>query len=138
MGLEIQVEQALIEMDVGDADGMPYPEMRERYPEFLREWMSDRVADAQMPGGECLAEVQERAWSTIDQLRARWPEAKVAVVTHNFVILTLLCRVLDLPLARFRRLRHELAAVSVVELRDDRTVLVAMNDRSHLGAAGLA
>ncbi|MDZ4278951.1 MAG: histidine phosphatase family protein, partial [Dehalococcoidia bacterium] len=112
--------------------------VRERYPDFLRRWLSDDLAGVPMPGGETLRQVQQRAWSAVETLRERHADATVAAVTHNFVILSLLCRALDLPLARFRRLRHDLAAVSVLELTAERQVLVALNDRSHLRAEDLA
>lgn len=137
LGLEVQIEPGLIEMDVGETDGVPFSDLRERYPDFLRDWMSDRVADVRMPGGECLREVQERSWSTIEAVRGRWPEETVAMVSHNFVILTALCSVLELPLAGFRRLRHELAAVSIASLNADRRTLLVLNDTAHLRAAGL-
>ena len=60
----------------------------------------------------------------------------MAAVSHNFVILTLLCRVLELPLAHFRRLRHDLAAVSVLELTPERRTVLALNDRCHLRPDG--
>ena len=78
--------------------------------------------------------LDQRAWTAIEAIRERHAEATVVVVSHNFVILTLLCRVLGLPLANFRRLRHDLAAVSVLELTRERQAILALNDRCHLRA----
>ena len=132
LGLEVRVEPRLIEMDVGEVEGLAFGELRERYPDFLREWRSDGLADVPMPGGETLRHVQDRAWASIESLRERHSDETVAVVTHNFVLLALLCRALDLPLARFRSLRHELAAISVVDLAPERMTVLALNDRCHL------
>jgi hypothetical protein len=44
----------------------------------------------------------------------------------------LLCRALDLPLARFRRLRQDLGGISWVELDGDRARVLTMNETSHL------
>lgn len=135
LGLPVQIEDGLIEMDIGEAEGQTFAELRERYPDFLRRWLSDELADVPMPGGsETLRQVQERAWAAVEAVRDRHPEATVAAVSHNFVILTLLCRVLELPLARFRRLRQDLAAVSTLELTPERQVILALNDRCHLRA----
>jgi broad specificity phosphatase PhoE len=128
----VSIEQALIEMDVGEVENQTFAQLRERYPDFLRAWRSDECADVAMPGGETLRQVQERAWAFVESLRARHADETVAAVSHNFVILTLLCRVLDLPLGRFRKLRHDLAAVSLVELTDERQAVLALNDRCHL------
>ena len=138
LGLTVQIEPGLIEMDVGEVEGISLPQVRERYPDFLRDWFSDGLADVPMPGGESLGHVQERAWAALEAIRDRHPEETVVAVSHNFVILTLLCRVLALPLAQFRRLRHELAAVSILELTAEREVLLALNDRCHLRSESLA
>ena len=130
--LPVQIEAGLIEMEIGEMEGLTFPQVRERYPDFLRDWLSDRLADVTMPGGESLRQVQERGWATVEAIRDRHPNETVAAVSHNFVILSLLCQVLGLPLARFRSLRHELAAVSVLELDASRNALVTMNDRCHL------
>ncbi len=132
LDLEIQTEEGLIEMDIGEAEGRPLTELQERFPDFLRAWRSDELADVPMPGGESLRQVQERAWGAVESLRERHDNETVAAVSHNFVILTLLCRALDLPLARFRRLKHDLAAVSIVEVAKERQVVLSLNDRCHL------
>ena len=138
LGLAVQIDERLIEMDIGEIEGQTFSAVRERYPDFIRLWLSDGLADAAMPGGETMRQVQERAWAAVESIRARHADETVAVVSHNFVILTLLCRVLELPLARFRSLRHDLAAVSVVERTAERQAVVALNDRCHLRAEGLA
>jgi len=132
LDLPVQVEDGLIEMDIGEVEGQTYAELRERYPDFLRVWRSDQLADAPMPGGESLRQVQNRAWAVIEGIRDRHGEESVAVVSHNFVLLTILCRTLELPLAHFRRLRHDLAAVSVLDLTPERQTVLALNDRCHL------
>ena len=137
LGLPVQVEPGLIEMDIGEVEGLDFGQVRERFPDFIRVWLSDDLADASMPGGESLQQVQDRAWAAVESIWERHPDGSVAAVTHNFVILTLLCRVLGLPLAQFRRLRHDLAAVSVVELTPERQTLLALNDACHLAGEGL-
>jgi broad specificity phosphatase PhoE len=138
-GVPVTIEDALIEMDVGEMEHLTPAELRERYPDFLALWrLSPEVADARMPGGETLAEVQERAWSAVERMRLAHGDGTVVAVTHNFVILTLLCRGLGLPLSNFRRLRQALAAKSVLDVRADFATLLQLNDDAHLVAAGLA
>ena len=137
LGLEVQVDEDLIEMAVGDLEGLSPQEMLERYGDFLREWFSTQAGSLRMPGGESLQDVQDRVWATIERLRERHPEETVVVVTHNFTIHAILCWVLGLPLASFRRLRHDLAAKAVLELRNDRAVVISLNDTCHLEAEGL-
>jgi len=133
-GLEVQVDDGLIEMDIGEMEGLTFQQVRERHPHFLQAWLGDQAAHEAMPGGERLLDVQERAWQAIERIRERQEHGTVAVVTHNFVILTLLCRVLGLELADFRRLRLSVAAKSVLEMGRDRIIVVGFNDTCHLEA----
>lgn len=133
-GLEVQVDDGLIEMDIGEMEGLTFQQVRERYPHFLQAWLGDQAAHEAMPGGERLLDVQERAWQAIERIRERQEHGTVAVVTHNFVILTLFCRVLGLELADFRRLRLSVAAKSVLEMGRDRIIVVGFNDTCHLEA----
>jgi len=136
-GLEVQVDEDLTEMAVGELEGLTPQELRDRYGDFLRQWFSTEAGRLRMPGGESLQDVQDRAWAAIERLRERHPEDTVAVVTHNFTIHAILCRALGLPLANFRRFRHDLTAKAVLDVRQDRAVVISLNDTCHLEAEGL-
>jgi probable phosphoglycerate mutase len=90
-----------------------------------------------MPGGETLAEVQERAWEAIEAISAMHPSGDMVVVTHNFVILAVACRALGLPLAGFRKLRIGLASKAVLDMSAGVTTLISWNDTAHLRTRGL-
>lgn len=137
-GLPVQVEPGLIEMDVGEMEGLSLAEMRERYAEFLREWLSPGAPTLRLPGGESLEECRDRVGGVIDRLVERHPDGTVVAVSHNFAILTTLCRVLGLPVADFRRLRQGVASYSVITFRDGRASLSRLNEACHLEAEGLA
>lgn len=129
-GLQVQVEDDLREMDVGDMDGLTYKELRERYADFMKEW-SENVSTLKMPGGEHISELQERAWQTIQDIVSKHPGATVAVVSHNFVIQSIICKALDLTLTNFRRLRQDLASMSVLEFGERGPVLLSLNERCY-------
>lgn len=122
----------LIEMDLGEMGNLGKTELRARYPEFAARWRSEDAADARAPGGETLREVQVRVWRAVEWLRQTHPVGDVVAVTHDFVIRTIICRALDLPLSRLRRLRQDLASKTVVELSDGGARLLHFNDDSHL------
>ena len=136
-GLDVQVDEDLTEMAVGELEGLTPQELRDRYGDFLRQWFSTEAGRLRMPGGESLQDVQDRAWAAIERLRERHPEDTVVVVTHNFTIHAILCRALGLPLASFRRFRHDLAAKAVLDVRQDRAVVISLNDTCHLEGEGL-
>jgi probable phosphoglycerate mutase len=138
-GASVTTDGDLVEMDVGEMEHLTGEELRARYPDFLGLWMSEEEgADARMPGGETLREVQDRAWRFVERAAAANADGTIVAVTHNFVILTLVCRALELPLARFRRMRPAVGSKSAIEVRDGRARLLRFNDVAHLALAGLA
>ena len=134
--LEAQTEAGLIEMDIGEIEGLTFAEIRSRFPDLLEAWAGAIGPNQAMPGGERLVDVQARAWETIQAIAARHAEEAACVVTHNFVILSVLTAVLGIDLANFRRLRHSVGAISVLDLRPQRARLVNLNDTCHLDAGG--
>jgi broad specificity phosphatase PhoE len=133
LGVGTVREPALIEMDVGEMDGLTREGLRERYPEFMKDWFSERGGQVPMPGGESLQQVQDRAWAFVESLRERHPEqAAVIAVTHNFVIRTIVCRALGVPLYDFRRFEIDLASITRLEFRGARTLVTSMNESFHL------
>jgi broad specificity phosphatase PhoE len=133
--LAVEVDEGLIEMDIGEMEGLTFQQVRERYPQFFQVWLGSGAAYQPMPGGESLLDVQERAWRALERICASGHRETVVVVAHNFVLLTILCRVLGLELAEFRRLRHSVAAVSVLNVHDGQMMVLCLNDTCHLEAA---
>lgn len=132
LGLDVLIDQSLIEMDVGELDGLEFAEVRERYPGFIETWLSGEGPEHPMPGGESLGDVQKRASEFLARTAAEHEGEAVCAVTHNFVILTTLVSVLGVELSAFRRLRHAVAAVSAVEWDGKVWRVVKMNDTCHL------
>ena len=135
--LTVTVDPDLMEMHVGEMEGLATAEMRERYPEFLKEWATERGPTLPMPGGESLSQVQERAWAVVERLRTAYADDTVALVSHNFVLGSLITRALDIPLHEFRRFRLSVCSSTTLTFRQDRTILVHLNDTCHLIRAGL-
>lgn len=132
-GLPLSIEPAFIEMDVGEVEGLTSSELREHHPELLETWASAQGPQTAMPGGERLLDVHQRATEAVRSLASRHPGGGVCVVTHNFVILSLLADVLAIDLAGFRRLRHAVGAITTLELRPGRhTRILRLNDTCHL------
>ncbi|MBT9560734.1 MAG: histidine phosphatase family protein [Myxococcales bacterium] len=131
--LVLHIDPRVREMDLGDLDGRPSTEVARDEPELLAAWRAD-PSTVRMPGpsGETLKDVQDRASAALDDLADRFPGGRVAVVTHTFVLLSLMCRVLELPLSRFRRLFVDRASLSVVDWRRDDAVLRRFNETAHL------
>lgn len=132
-GLSPVSDEGLIEMDIGELDGLTFTEIRERYPGLLERWASPEGQATALFGSESLADVRERAWQMFAAFGQRHKDESVCAVTHNFVILSVLTRALGMELAHFRRLRHGAAAISVLEFKRDRVRVRRLNDSCHLG-----
>jgi broad specificity phosphatase PhoE len=132
LGLDVELDPRLLEMDYGALDDLTGAELRERHPEFMQAWAHSDPADLRMPGGETLREVQARLLAAVVDIEAGHPEGGVVLCSHGFAIRTLLCAVLGVPLGSFRLMRVDLASVSVVESRDGGRVLLQLNEVCHL------
>ena len=129
-------------MDVGELDGLEWPVVQERYGEFVKRWLSDDASEIRMPGGESLAEVARRAWPLVEPLidspgadltdPATIEDDCIVLVSHNFVLRTLVCRVLGLQLNCWRNFELDLASRSTIERVRRRPVLIDLNETNHL------
>lgn len=135
-GLIVSEEPDLIEMNVGVMEGLSGAEMRSRYPQVLRRWLEPGGTVVPLPGGESLAAVQERAWRAVSRLCQRYPNDTVVAVTHNFVIVSLVCQAIGLPLDGFRRFRIDVASRTTLEIGPERWLLLHLNDTCHLRGLG--
>jgi alpha-ribazole phosphatase len=112
--LEIRARPGLREMNQGFLEGLTFEELRDQHPDFLESWKQD-PSSIVIPGGESLGQLQERVWKAVQELAEAHPDETIAVVSHNLAIVAALCRLLDLPLRRFRQLRQGYTGVSLLE-----------------------
>ena len=126
----VEIED-LIEMDVGEFEGLSGPQLRERFPEVMRMW-DENPASTVMPGGESLRRVRERAWPAVLSIAEGHASETVVAVTHNFTIHAIVCAALDMPLNNFRKLTIDLASITRLEISGDRATLLSLNETGHL------
>lgn len=134
LDLECIIDHRLAEMDHGALDGLTGQEMRARYPEFLAQWVGEMSADLRIPGGESFREVQERMLAVTREAAGLHRGSAVLFVSHNLALRSLLCDAMGVPLANWRRIRVDLASLSVVEEHaDGHRAVVILNEACHLG-----
>jgi len=126
-------EAGLMEMDLGDFEGMEGRHWAEQYPDLRKSWQ-ENPASVKIPGGESLAEVQARALEALGRILQPYHQdsCSLLICSHNFVTLTILCHTLGIPLNRFRELRQETAAFSILCRQGNRFYAEVVNERSHL------
>jgi len=132
--LKVEIEPSLREIEVGELEGRPVAEIGKHLDQLLT---ADSQGEAlpKMPGGESLTDVQQRVWSVIKRLVNKHPDGEFVVVSHYFVILTIICSVLNLPLSQIGRFRVGAGSVSTVVFDGQATHLVLLNDSCHLMAS---
>ncbi|HEX2924009.1 MAG TPA: histidine phosphatase family protein, partial [Chloroflexota bacterium] len=68
IGLAVKPTTELREIDCGEWTGKPYQEVRDGWPESFENWRS-RPHIHRMPGGESVAEVQQRVLHFVEMVR---------------------------------------------------------------------
>lgn len=125
-------EKGFIEMDLGEFDGMKVQDWAKQYPDTHKAW-NENPASVKMPGGESLGEVQDRAKKALERItQLHPPDDTILISSHNFVNLTILCDLLNIPLDRFRELRQENAAFNLICKKGGQLHVKLLNERSHL------
>ena len=124
----------LIELDVGELEGLAWPLVRERFAQFLDAWRGDDSVSQPMPGGESLLDVLERARPVFDDLAAEPSEGTGLIVTHNFVVKMLVVHALAMPPREWRRIDTGLAGITTFRIAEGVPAVVQLNDRHHLSA----
>ncbi len=119
----------LMEMDQGDFEGLSFQELMACEKDFLRRWTTD-PAMTRMPHGESFIEVQERAWNAIEDIIRQAENA--LIVSHNFTIAAILCKIKCVDLSQFRNSCVETASKTIVQFTNGVGKIALFNDRSHL------
>jgi broad specificity phosphatase PhoE len=125
-------EPGLIEMDLGEFDGMEVQRWAERFPDFRKHWL-EAPATLKMPGGESLQEVQNRVVDALERITQNYsPKSTLLISSHNFVNLTILCHASGISLDRFRELKQVNAALNVLYKEGRKLWAEVINEQSHL------
>ncbi|MEV7731066.1 bifunctional RNase H/acid phosphatase [Streptomyces sp. NPDC088921] len=132
LGIEVTVEDGLIETDFGAWEGLTFGEVRERYPDDLNTWLSDPEAEP-TGGGESFAATATRIAATRDKLVAAYAGRTVLLVTHVTPIKTFVRLALGAPPESLFRMELSAASISAVAYYADGNASVRLlNDTSHL------
>jgi broad specificity phosphatase PhoE len=130
LGLPLQTDDDLREIDFGDWEGRRVEDVQARYPDELAAWRAD--ASLAAPGGESVADVARRVRTARRRLAERHPGATVLIVSHLYPVRLSVLDVLGAPLEAVHRMEHDPTAVSELRLRDGASTLWRYNDSAHL------
>ncbi|MGA8544387.1 MAG: bifunctional RNase H/acid phosphatase [Mycobacterium sp.] len=117
LGLDLTVDDDLIETDFGAWEGLTFAEADERDPELHRQWLRDTSTEP--PGGESFDHVSQRVCQARDRILADYGGTTVLVVSHVTPIKMLLRQALDAGPGILYRLHLDLASLSIAEFYPD-------------------
>ncbi len=101
MGLPLQIDARLREVDFGEGEGKTPAEMAAAFPAARAEFELHPGHSA-LPGGEAGAVAVTRAWPALEEISAAHEGEDVLVVMHATLMRLILCRILDMPFDRYR------------------------------------
>jgi len=127
--LQIEPEENLMELNMGNFEGMAFQEMMKNHGNFLKRWAED-PASVVMPGGESLTDLQERAWGVVERIAGK--SGTILLAAHNFTIMTILCKIKGMDLSHIRQVHVDVASKTLVEFKNGRGNVVFFNDIDHL------
>ena len=129
--LEVITLPSLKEINVGSLEGVLAATLGQRFDTYLCTNGLQKLPY----GGESLEDVQLRAWQTVMELKEKHDGQTIVLVTHYFVVMALICRVLNMQLADICRLRLGTGTLSAFSIDgDDLAHLQYFNDSFHIKA----
>jgi broad specificity phosphatase PhoE len=123
-GLDVAVDNRLIEVDYGEYDGLPLGELP---TDLVWKWRND--ADFAPPGGESLATVGKRMGEYTSEVLDSLAEGPCVAVSHVSPIKAAVLWALGLPDLYAWRLRLDNASVTRLAPGPDGPVLLSFNER---------
>jgi broad specificity phosphatase PhoE/ribonuclease HI len=117
LGLDVSVDEDLIETDFGAWEGLTFGEAAERDPELHRRWLRD--TSVKPPDGESFDSVANRIRRAQRRIITEHGGDTVLVVSHVTPIKTLLRLALDAGQGILYRLHLDLASLSIAEFYPD-------------------
>jgi len=128
--LRVKTLDDLIEIKLGDWQGLHEGEIARRWPELWQQSRKD-PSGLTMPNGESFGQVAERAVRAFETVVAASQGQPAVIVTHDVVVRIVAAYVLGVTYSIYRRLEIDNASLSVVRVTDSSKQLVTLNDTSH-------
>ncbi|HVN27267.1 MAG TPA: histidine phosphatase family protein [Candidatus Binataceae bacterium] len=123
-GMEVIEEPDLEEVRYGRWEGMVFEDLIDD-PDYVR--YREHPLTTPTPGGETIAQVQERGVRAMLRIIESHPEKRILFVSHGDIIRTILAHFIACELAHFRRIRVDNATFSAIQIVGDFAEVKFMN-----------
>jgi probable phosphoglycerate mutase len=121
----------LIEIDLGDWQGLYMDEISQRWPELWQQWRTD-PSEVIIPNGESLTEVAERTIPAFRRIVETNLGNQAIIVVHEVIVKVIVAYVLGAPNSIYRRFEINNTSLTVIQFIDNKSRLIRLNDTSHL------
>lgn len=132
-GLNVQHCEELDECNFGYVEGLTFAEIQNLHPELAKSLIGFDM-NVQFPGGESFRDLDKRVRSFLKRLadHKERDNDTIIVVAHGGPLLLLVCHLLEIDSSNWRKMRLELASVSIINTYPGGVILNSLNDISHL------
>jgi len=130
-GAPVRVDDAWMELDFGEWEGLSYAEAAERWPDEMAAWL--KASAAAPPGGESLSAAARRVLPALGRVLDAQRGATVVVVSHVTPMKIVLRHALLAPPPAVRRMHLDVASMCEIDWHDEGLGVVrTFNDTAHL------
>ena len=129
--LDVIEEPAFREMNCGTLEGAEIRDIGSRLQRLVNGGSEDELLFKGC-GGESCEELQSRAWTAILEKVEKHRDGAIVVVSHYFVLASILCAAVGIPATQLGRFRIGVTSICIVSFDSNGPFLSLFNDRSHL------
>ena len=131
LGLPVETDDDLREVDFGAWEGLTFPVVEERWPRELALWLSNTSISP--PDGESYESLAHRIRTVQERIVNRHRGETICVVSHSRPIAMFVANLLEAPVKSLYRLHVDNAGVTELDYYDDGpAVMRRFNDIAHL------
>lgn len=135
MGMPMTLRDELKEIGYGKWEGKSIEQVDREFHDDYIKWLADPAWNPPT-GGEPAIEIERRTLKVIEEIKDKYDDGNVLIVSHKATIRIIICSLLGIDVGRFRyRLACPVSSVSVVEFTRSGPLIKLIADRSHLSEA---
>jgi len=129
--LKLEVLDDLIEVRLGDWQGLDVDQVKLRWPQL---WQQTRIdpSDMTIPNGESFTQITERAIRAFNTVASIEGGKLVVIVSHEAIVKVLVAHVLGVSNSIYPRFEIANASFTVIRAANGSYRLIMLNDTSHL------
>jgi broad specificity phosphatase PhoE len=134
IGTKMELREELLEIRYGKWEGKSVETVSAEFHDDYLRWSADPAWNAPTDGEPSVA-IARRALQVVEEIKQRFADGNVLIVSHKATIRIILCSLLGIDVGRFRyRLACPVGSVSVIEFTSEGPLLHSLADRAHLDA----